>query len=157
MSQQNAPDILRLYKKTASRFLACLLAAGIAAAPLSALPAQASSFEPSGASSTSPISLQNNQNLPISAAAQSTVTYPSLNPPAYSNKPYVTINKNKPKFTSSQLKVRKEYEKYSALDKYGRAQAAIACLGRKTIPTEKFDSRSDAISAGYDPCKICNP
>ncbi len=153
MNPRNGPDIPRLYKKTASRLLVCLLAAGIAAAPLSPLPAQASSFGPSKSIATSAVSLQNSQDLPIVAAAQSAVTYSSLNPPTYTNKPYVTINKNKPKFSSSQLKIRKEYEKYSALDKYGRAQTAIACLGRKTLPTEKRGSIGTVKPAGFKTTK----
>nr|WP_288662816.1 DNA/RNA non-specific endonuclease [uncultured Anaerostipes sp.] len=55
--------------------------------------------------------------------------------PQYTGKIYVTQNKNKPKFTSKQLKNRKSYEKYGSLDKYGRCTTAIANVGRNLMPT----------------------
>jgi len=59
------------------------------------------------------------------------------------------MNNNKPKFTSAQLKVQKEYEKYSALDKYGSAQTAIACLGKKTLSTAPRGSIGMIKPAGF--------
>ncbi|MDO4977999.1 MAG: DNA/RNA non-specific endonuclease [Eubacteriales bacterium] len=58
-------------------------------------------------------------------------------PAAFSGKPYVVINGNKPEFTASQKSKKKSYEKYSALDKSGRCGMAISCVGKDIMPTEK--------------------
>ena len=47
--------------------------------------------------------------------------------PAYTNTPYVEINNNVPFFNDNEL-VTESYEKYSSLDKLGRAGVAIACI-----------------------------
>lgn len=167
MYPQNGSDKLqlklRLPKRIVSRLLPLLLAVSMAAAPLAApavstaagpltaLSVQAATVQSaqsihSAASASSPTSLKNRQDPP---AVRSAVTYASLKPPAYANKPSVALNKNKPRFTAAQLKVRREYEKYSALDQYGRAQAAMACLGKKTLPTAKRGSIGMVRPAGF--------
>ena len=120
---------LRLPKRIVSRLLPLLLAVSMAApavstaaGPLTALSVQAATVQSaqsihSAASASSLASLKNRQDPP---AVRSAVTYASLKPPAYENKPSVALNKNKPRFTAAQLKVRRENEKYSALDQYGR-------------------------------------
>ncbi len=55
--------------------------------------------------------------------------------PAYSGKPYVTINNNQPVFSKSELTTN-AYEKYSELDSLGRTGVAIASLGKETMPAE---------------------
>lgn len=50
--------------------------------------------------------------------------------------PYVKINKNKPYFSSSQLKSKKPYEKYGKLDSLGRCTNTIACIGTDLMPTK---------------------
>lgn len=55
--------------------------------------------------------------------------------PKYTGKIYVVQNKNKPKFTSKQLKNKKSYEKYGNLDKYGRCTTAISNIGKDLMPT----------------------
>lgn len=57
--------------------------------------------------------------------------------PKYTGKIYVAQNKNRPKFSKTQLKNRKSYEKYGKLDKYGRCTTAIANVGRNLMPTTK--------------------
>lgn len=56
--------------------------------------------------------------------------------PAFSNKPYVEINDNKPEFLSSDLTT-SSYEYYSDLDSLGRCGVAVACIGQDIMPTEK--------------------
>lgn len=55
--------------------------------------------------------------------------------PKYTGKIYAAQNKNRPKFSKTQLKNRKSYEKYGKLDKYGRCTTAIANVGRNLMPT----------------------
>lgn len=50
--------------------------------------------------------------------------------------PYVKVHKNKPYFSSKQLKSRKSYEKYGELDSYGRCTKTIACIGSDLMPTK---------------------
>ena len=50
--------------------------------------------------------------------------------------PYVKINKNKPYFSTSQLKSKKSYEKYGKLDSLGRCTKTIACIGTDLMPTK---------------------
>lgn len=54
--------------------------------------------------------------------------------PAFSNKPYVTINNNQPGFTSSD-KTTQSFERYSSLDSKGRCGVAYACIGKDLMPT----------------------
>ena len=51
--------------------------------------------------------------------------------------PYVTVNNNKPDFSSSELsKAKKSYKKFSDLDSLGRCGTAIASVGQDLLPTE---------------------
>ncbi len=54
--------------------------------------------------------------------------------PAFSNKPYVTINNNQPGFTSSD-KTTTSFERYATLDSKGRCGVAYACIGNDLMPT----------------------
>lgn len=151
MNLSNGNSTLRMHKMIASRMLALLLASSLAAGSLTALSAQASISQPvQSAVSSAHLSFYDRQNPPT---VQSATTYASLKLPAYTNKPSVVLNKNKPRFTSTQLKVRKEYERYSSLDKYKRAQTAIACLGKKTLPTAKRGSIGMVKPAGFQTTK----
>lgn len=61
---------------------------------------------------------------------------PSLSSiPAYSGNPYVKLNNGIPNFSSAELTT-KGYEKYGTLDSLGRVTAAIASLGKETMPGE---------------------
>lgn len=151
-----------IYKGIASRLLAFLLAGSLTAGPIAVLSAQAvtvqdpaasvtvSSTAPAPTSATISSSFIERQDLPT---IQSAVSYASLKPAAFKNKPAITLNKNIPKFTSAQLKNRKEYEKYSALDQYGRAQTAVACLGRGTMPKAARGSIGMVKPAGFQTTK----
>ena len=110
-----------IYKGIASRLLAFLLAGSLTAGPIAVLSAQAvtvqdpaasvtvSSTAPAPTSATISSSFIERQDLPT---IQSAVSYASLKPAAFKNKPAITLNKNIPKFTSAQLKNRKEYEDF---------------------------------------------
>lgn len=56
--------------------------------------------------------------------------------PPYSNKPYVTINDNKPFFTESDM-TNESFEKLSNLDKLGRCGVAYANLCKELMPTQE--------------------
>lgn len=55
--------------------------------------------------------------------------------PAYSGKPYVTVNNNVPNFSAAELKTT-GYESYSQLDKLGRTGVAVASVGKDTMPND---------------------
>lgn len=56
--------------------------------------------------------------------------------PEYKNKPYVTINNNKPDFKDEELTT-KTFEKYSSLDLLGRCGVAYANVSLDTMPTKE--------------------
>lgn len=64
--------------------------------------------------------------------SQKTISVSSI--PAYSGKPYVTINNNVPYFSESDLTTT-SYEYYSNLDSLGRCGVAIANIGKDIMPT----------------------
>lgn len=135
-----------LHKGIVTRLLTRLFAVSLATSIIiNPLAVQAAATQPA-------VSFRVEQQSPA-IQTQAAVTYTSLKPPAYTKKPAVTLNKNKPKFTKAQLKVRKEYEKYSPLDKYGRAQTATACLGKKTLPTKPRGSIGMIKPAGFKTTK----
>lgn len=152
MNPTNGND--NMFRKFTNRLLTVLLAASVAAGTFlgpfaGPLVTQAAAAQQADSTATSFIS---DQQSPI-VLQQASITYTSLKPPAYKSKPAVVLNNNKPKFTSAQLKARKEYEKYSALDKLGRAQTAIACLGKKTLPTAPRGSIGMIKPAGFKTTK----
>lgn len=64
--------------------------------------------------------------------------------PAYSGKPYVTVDSNVPNFSASELTT-KGYETYSNLDSLGRVGVAIASVGKDTMPVDG-ETRGDISS-----------
>ena len=56
--------------------------------------------------------------------------------PEYKDKPYVTINNNKPDFKDEEITT-KTFEKYSSLDLLGRCGVAYANVSKDTMPTEE--------------------
>lgn len=68
--------------------------------------------------------------------------------PEYTDKDYISINNGTPFFTASQLTV-KGYEKYGELDSLGRCTAAIASLGKETMPTGDRGSISSVKPTGW--------
>ena len=156
MNPVNGKD--KLIKKPGARLLAALLAVSLAAGTFigpSAGPliTPAAAAQPAAQPSQSISTSLYSDHPSLQVRKTSSVTYSSLKPPAYKSKPSVILNKNKPKFSSTQLKARKEYEKYSALDKYGRAQTAIACLGKKTLPSAPRGSIGMVRPAGFKTTK----
>ena len=74
------------------------------------------------------------------------------NIPAYSNKPYVVLNGNKPSFTKDML-VTKSYESYSSLDALNRCSVAVACIGKDIMPTEDRGSIGQVKPSGWQTVK----
>ena len=74
--------------------------------------------------------------------------------PAYSGNAYVTINNNKPSFSSAELTT-KGYEKYSSLDSLNRCGVAIASCGKEIMPgaNEKRGSISSIYPSGWNQAK----
>ena len=74
--------------------------------------------------------------------------------PAYSGKAYITVNNNKPSFSSSELTT-KGYEKYSKLDSLNRCGAALASCGKEIMPgaDEKRGSISSIYPSGWNQAK----
>jgi DNA-entry nuclease len=60
--------------------------------------------------------------------------------PKYNGKLYIPINGNEPFFENEITS--KEYEEYSELDSLGRCGAALACLGKGTMPKEDEERKS---------------
>ena len=55
--------------------------------------------------------------------------------PAFSNKPFVALNGNKPTFTDAEITT-KAYEFFSELDNLGRCGYVMSCVGQELMPTE---------------------
>ena len=74
--------------------------------------------------------------------------------PAYSGTAYVTINNNKPSFSSAELTT-KGYEKYSPLDNLNRCGVAIASCGKETMPSANGErgSISSIYPSGWNQAK----
>ena len=72
--------------------------------------------------------------------------------PAYENLPYSEINGNVPFFDESDLTT-SSYETYLPFDDLGRCQAASACLGPETLPTEKRDAIGRIKPSGWHTVK----
>lgn len=74
--------------------------------------------------------------------------------PAYSGTAYVTINNNKPSFSSAELTT-KGYEKYSPLDNLNRCGVAIASCGKEIMPgaNEERGSISSIKPSGWNQAK----
>lgn len=56
--------------------------------------------------------------------------------PAYSGSPYVAVNNNIPFFNPSDFSAQ-SFEYYSALDRLGRCDVCMACIGTDLMPTEE--------------------
>lgn len=70
--------------------------------------------------------------------------------PAFSGKPYVQVDGNTPNFSAAELTA-KGYETYSSLDSLGRVGAAVASVGKDTMPgaNEERGSISDIKPTGW--------
>lgn len=72
--------------------------------------------------------------------------------PAYSGKPYITINDNVPKFLDSDLSI-SSYEYYSDLDELGRCGVAYACVGTDLMSTEERENIGSVKPTGWHTIK----
>lgn len=72
--------------------------------------------------------------------------------PAYSGKPYITINDNVPEFLDSDLST-SSYEYYSDLDELGRCGVAYACVGTDLMPTEERENIGSVKPTGWHTIK----
>lgn len=92
-----------------------------------------------------------------SQATQQTTTKASLpaetlsekNLPKYKGKPYQVVNGNEPVFTEQLKCSAKAFENYAKLDSLKRCGAALACLGKETMPTEKRGSINSVKPSGW--------
>ena len=71
------------------------------------------------------------------------------NLPEYAGKPYQIVNGNEPAFTDQLKSSAKAFENYTKLDSLKRCGAALACLGKETMPTEKRGSISSVKPSGW--------
>ena len=83
------------------------------------------------------------------------LAFSTTNIPAYSGKPYITINNNIPYFTDSDLTT-KSYEYYSNLDSLGRCGVAVANIGKDIMPIEERDSIGSIKPTGWHTVKYDN-
>lgn len=60
--------------------------------------------------------------------------------PKYQGSDVVAINRNEPFFTKKELKDLTPYERFSSLDRYGRAKTAEAVVDKSMMPTSKRTS-----------------
>ena len=72
--------------------------------------------------------------------------------PAFSGKPYVTLNNNQPYFTSDEIKST-SFEKYSPLDHLGRSGVALSCLGTALMPSEERGAIGNIKPSGWHTVK----
>lgn len=77
------------------------------------------------------------------------ISYDLSNIPQYATSPFVKINGGIPFFEDSDLK-ENSYEEYSELDKLGRCQAAIACIGIDLMPTTPRKYIGNIKPTGWD-------
>ncbi|HJA44766.1 MAG TPA: DNA/RNA non-specific endonuclease, partial [Candidatus Phascolarctobacterium stercoravium] len=72
--------------------------------------------------------------------------------PAYSGKPFIAINGNKPNFNEADL-TEKSFEKYSPLDSLKRCGTAFANVSKETMPKEKRGSIGQVKPSGWQTAK----
>ena len=72
--------------------------------------------------------------------------------PDFNQKPYVTLNNNKPFFDNSDMTA-VAFEKYSQLDKHGRCGVAFANIGKEIMPTEERGSIGNVKPSGWHTVK----
>ena len=75
--------------------------------------------------------------------------------PPYQGQPYVTLQNNKPNIDPWELSA-KSFERYSALDKYGRPGVAVANVGTETMPKEKRGPIGQVKPPGWQTVKYDN-
>ena len=79
-----------------------------------------------------------NKETPAPVTTTPTTSFSLASIPAYSGKPYVPVNDNKPFFPNNLSN--KPFESYSNLDQLGRCGVATACITKALMPTTKRGS-----------------
>lgn len=87
------------------------------------------------------------QDTPAPVTTAPTTNFSLSSIPAYSGKPYVVINDNKPFFPNNLSN--KPFESYSNLDQLGRCGVATACITKALMPTTKRGSIADVKPSGW--------
>ncbi|MBR4857721.1 MAG: DNA/RNA non-specific endonuclease [Clostridia bacterium] len=72
--------------------------------------------------------------------------------PAFSNKPYVTVNNNQPGFSNAD-KTTSSFERYASLDSKGRCGVAYACIGKDLMPTGERGNIGSVKPSGWHTVK----
>ena len=72
--------------------------------------------------------------------------------PVYESSPYTVLNGGKPEFDPSEI-TDVSFEKYSALDEYGRCGVATACIGKDIMPTEPRGDIGSVTPSGWHSVK----
>lgn len=67
-------------------------------------------------------------------------SYSLDNIPDYEGKPYVILNHNEPYFSLEEFDISSSFEKYSQLDRLGRAKVAVSNIGVDLMPSEERGS-----------------
>ena len=81
--------------------------------------------------------------IPMAAGAAS----PEI--PAYNGNTVIELNDNVPGFTPEELRA-EDFARYSELDALGRSGPAVACVSRKTLPTELRGEIHSALPSGWE-------
>lgn len=93
-----------------------------------------------------------NAAAPAESSANATNATGIASVPAYSGKPFIAINGNKPNFTEADL-TEKSFEKYSPLDSLKRCGTAFANVSKETMPKEKRGSIGQVKPSGWQTAK----
>ncbi len=108
-------------------------------------PSESSSEEPSEESSEE---TSKDEKPSVGVGNKDTATADLNKIPEYSGTDYISIDNNVPFFTAAQLTT-SGYEKYGELDALGRCTAALASLGKETMPTGDRGSISSVKPTGW--------
>lgn len=88
-----------------------------------------------------------NKETPAPVTTTPTTSFSLASIPAYSGKPYVAVNDNKPFFPNNLSN--KPFESYSNLDQLGRCGVATACITKALMPTTKRGSIASVKPSGW--------
>ena len=88
-----------------------------------------------------------NKETPAPVTTTPTTSFSLASIPAYSGKPYVAVNDNKPFFPNNLSN--KPFESYSNLDQLGRCGVATACITKALMPTTKRGSIATVKPSGW--------
>ncbi len=110
------------------------------------------SISQSAASGASSAPSSPSASAPTGSSEPGKTTVDLLAESVYTGEPYVVVNDNVPTFTAKE-KTTKAYETYGKLDRLGRCRAAMACLGKELMPTEKRGAIGSVKPTGWQTAK----